>query len=222
LVKGALPEQWSEAKPWAAPEVALPDTAATRPAPAASPVTAGSIADLQAEAYREAYEEGLRQGIAAGQEKLSGEVHKLDGMLHDLARPFAELDRQVEHELLALAVALARQIVRRELKADPTQIIGVIRDALAALPVAARDVRVRMHPEDAAVVRQHLAPTESERAWQIVEDPVMARGGCEVVSATSRVDARIETRLAALLSELLGSERAANSPRASDPQRGQP
>ncbi|MGH8314622.1 MAG: FliH/SctL family protein, partial [Steroidobacterales bacterium] len=63
--------------------------------------------------------------------------------------------------------------------------------------------------------RQHLAPTESERAWQIVEDPVMARGGCEVVSATSRVDARIETRLAAILSELLGSERAAG-PRAGE------
>ena len=50
-------------------------------------------------------------------------------------------------------MALARQIVRRELKTDPTQIIGIIREAIAALPVAARDVRVHLHPEDAAVVR---------------------------------------------------------------------
>jgi flagellar assembly protein FliH len=179
----------------------------------ATPPTAGGIADLQAEAYAEAYDDGLRKGIAAGEEKLRLEVQKLDGMLHDLARPFAELDRQVEQELLLLAVALARQIVRRELKTDPTQIIGIIRDAIAALPVAARDVRVRLHPEEAAVVRQHLAPTESERAWQIVEDPVMARGGCEVVTATSRIDARVETRLGAMLSELLGSERAADGAR---------
>lgn len=208
MAKGSSPE-WSDAKPWAVPEVALADAAATRRAQA--PVTAGSIADLQAEAYREAYDEGLRKGMAAAEEQLRGEVLKLDGLLHDLAKPFSDLDRQVEHEILALAVALARQIVRRELKTDPSQIIGVIRDALAALPVAAREVRVRMHPEDAAVVRQHLAPTESERAWQIVEDPVMARGGCEVVSATSRIDARIETRLAAILSELLGSERAGDA-----------
>jgi len=216
LAKGFSPEQLSNAKPWAAPEVALPGGAATK----RSPATAGNIADLQAEAYREAYEEGLGKGIAAGAEQLRAEVHKLDGMLHDLARPFDDLDRQVEHELLALAAALARQIVRRELKTDPSQVIGVIRDAIAALPVAARDVRVRMHPEDAAVVRQHLAPTESERAWQIIEDPVMARGGCEVVTATSRIDARIETRLAAMLSELLGSERAPGSARASDDNRG--
>jgi flagellar assembly protein FliH len=214
LVKGFSTEQLSSAKPWSAPDMALPDTAATQRSPVNAPVTAGSIADLQAEAFREGYDEGMRKGIAAGEEQLRAEIHKLDGMLHDLARPFVELDRQVEQELLTLAVALARQIVRRELKSDPSQVIGVIRDAIAALPVATRDVRVRMHPEDAAVVRQHLAPTESERAWQIVEDPVMARGGCEVVSATSRVDARTETRLVAMLAELLGSERAADSPRA--------
>ncbi len=104
-------------------------------------------------------------------------------------------------------MALARQIVRRELKSDPTQIIGIIREAIAALPVAARDVRVHLHPEDAAVVRQNLAPTESERAWSIVEDPVMARGGCQITTPTSRIDARLETRLGAILSELLGTER---------------
>jgi flagellar assembly protein FliH len=104
-------------------------------------------------------------------------------------------------------MSLARQIVRRELKTDPTQIIGIVREAISSLPVAARDVRVHLHPEDAAVVRQNLAPTESERAWQLVEDPVMARGGCQITTTASRVDARLETRLGAILSELMGTER---------------
>jgi len=68
-------------------------------------------------------------------------------------------------------------------------------------------VRVHLHPEAAAVVRQHLAPTENGRAWVIVEDPVMARGGCQVSTSTSRIDMRLETRLGAMLSELLGTER---------------
>jgi flagellar assembly protein FliH len=123
------------------------------------------------------------------------------------------LDAEVERELLTLAMALARQIVRRELKTDPTQIIAIIREAIAALPVAARDVRVHLHPEDAAVVRDNLAPTESERAWTMIEDPVMARGGCQVTTSNSRIDARLETRLAAILSELLGTERIADSTR---------
>jgi flagellar assembly protein FliH len=41
----------------------------------------------------------------------------------------------------------------------------------------------------------------------VVEDPVMMRGGCQVLTPTSRVDARLETRLGKVLSELLGGQR---------------
>jgi flagellar assembly protein FliH len=175
--------------------------------------TVGGLADLQAEAHKEAFEQGLAEGREAGRAEVHAQVERLAGMFYDLAKPFEQLDAEVERELLSLAMALARQIVRRELKADPTQIIGIIREAIAALPVAAREVRVHLHPEDAAVVKQHLAPTENERAWQIIEDPVMARGGCRISTATSRIDARLETRLGSILSELLGGERDTSAPR---------
>jgi flagellar assembly protein FliH len=175
--------------------------------------TVGGLADLQAEAHKEAFEQGLEEGRSAGRAEVKAQVDRLAGMFYDLAKPFDALDAEVERELLTLAMALARQIVRRELKTDPTQIIGIIREAIAALPVATRDVRVHLHPEDAAVVKQHLAPTENERAWTIVEDPVMARGGCQVTTNTSRIDARLETRLGSILSELMGTERHATTPR---------
>ena len=185
---------------WSAPDMGSA-------APPQKMATVGGLADLQAEAHKEAFEQGLAEGREAGRAEVHAQVERLAGMFYDLAKPFEVLDAEVERELLTLAMALARQIVRRELKTDPTQIIGIIREAIAALPVAARDVRVHLHPEDATVVRQHLAPTESERAWAIVEDPVMARGGCQITTATSRIDARLETRLGAILSDLLGTER---------------
>lgn len=196
----------AQATVWAAPQM-------TAPAPGQQPPTVSGLVDLQAEAYKEAFAQGLAEGREAGRADVCTQVEKLSSMLHDLAKPFEELDVEVERELLTLAMALARQIVRRELKTDPTQIIGIIRDAIAALPVAAREVRVHLHPEDAAVVRQHLAPTESERAWSIVEDPVMARGGCRITSTNSRIDARLESRLSAILSELMGTERQTSLPR---------
>jgi flagellar assembly protein FliH len=177
--------------------------------------TVGGLVDLQAEAHKEAFQQGLEEGRQAGRAEIRAQVERLAGMFHDLAKPFEVLDTEVERELLTLAMALARQIVRRELKTDPTQIIGIIREAIAALPVAARDVRVHLHPEDASVVRNNLAPTENERAWNIIEDPVMARGGCQITTSTSRVDARLETRLGGILSELLGTERDTESARSS-------
>jgi flagellar assembly protein FliH len=195
-----------DAAVWAAPDMGAPATGQRLP-------TVSGLADLQAEAHKEAFQQGLAEGREAGRGEVRAQVEKLAGMFYDLARPFEILDAEVELELLTLAMALARQIVRRELKTDPTQIIGIIRDAIAALPVAAREVRVHLHPEDAAVVRQNLAPTESERAWTIIEDPVMARGGCQITTANSRIDARLETRLAAILSELMGNERHTTLPR---------
>jgi flagellar assembly protein FliH len=199
-------EASAEAAVWSAPDMN---------SPAANPVmpTVRGLADLQEEAYKEAFNQGIAEGREAGRAEVRVQVERLSNMFYDLAKPFEVLDVEVERELLALAMALARQIVRRELKTDPTQIIGIIRDAIAALPVAARDVRVHLHPEDALIVRQNLAPTESERAWAIIEDPVMARGGCQITTATSRIDARLETRLTVILSELMGNERHATLPR---------
>jgi flagellar assembly protein FliH len=196
LTSGAVAQLWT------APDM-------SGPLPAKTMATVGGLVDLQAEAHKEAFEQGLAEGREAGRAEVRAQVERLSGMFYDLAKPFEVLDAEVERELLTLAMALARQIVRRELKADPTQIIGIIREAIAALPVAAREVRVHLHPEDAAVVREHLAPTENERAWAMVEDPVMARGGCQITSATSRIDARLESRVGAILSELLGTERHA-------------
>ncbi len=210
---------------WSAPDMSQAPADMGKPLlgrPGGSPTaprmpTVSGLADLQAEAYKEAFEQGLAEGREEGRATVRAQVERLEGMFYDLTKPFEELDSDVERELLTLAMALARQIVRRELKADPTHIIGIIREAIAALPVAVREVRVHLHPEDAAVVRQNLAPTESERAWQIVEDPVMARGGCQITTATSRVDARLEARLGAILSELMGTERQPPTSRGGSP-----
>ena len=204
------------AQPWGPPAIEL-EPGRDRGRAGGGVVTAGVLEDLQQEAYQEAYAQGIRDGYAAGQEQVRQQVERLELLFTDLARPFESLDEDVQRELVALAVALARQLLRRELKQDPTQIIGIVREAIGQLPVASRDVRVQLHPEDAAIIRSHLAPAEHERAWTLVEDPMMMRGGCQVVTSTSRVDARLESRLGALLSEIMGGEREADA-RGADPR----
>jgi len=107
-----------------------------------------------------------------------------------------------------LGLAIVRQLVRREVKTDPGQIVGVVREALGILPVASRNVRVVLNPDDAALVREVYALSEGELSWKIVEDPVVARGGCRVLTETSQVDATLESRLAALIAPLLAAGRS--------------
>jgi flagellar assembly protein FliH len=154
------------------------------------------------------------EGYAAGKAQFDAQVAqlqerigRLDAMLQLQARPLAELDAVVEKQLTTLALTVARHLVRRELRIDPTQVVAIIRGTVALLPAAARDVRVHLHPEDAALVRERLVEPQAERAWTIVEDPIMARGGCRVTTDTAQIDARVESRLGAAISAVLGSER---------------
>jgi flagellar assembly protein FliH len=190
------------AERWALPSVDGPIIGARRP---------GDERVQKAEQAR-GYDAGVAAARTEMQSKtaeLDSHVRHLDAVCAALARPLEELDAAVQEQLTLLALAIGKQLARRELKADPTQIVAIIREAVGRLPVAARDIRVHLHPQDATVVRERLAAPTAERAWAIVEDPTLARGGCLVRTDTSQVDARLDSRVNAIVSALLGEERTA-------------
>ncbi len=170
-------------------------------------LTAGRLEALQKEAHDEAFQRGYDEGLAAGREELERRAARLDELLEALARPFGELDETLEKQIVKLAMSVVKQLFRRELREDPGHVVGVVREALQMLPAASRDVSVTLHPQDAALVREALSPTEGARAWSISEDPLMARGGCKVTTRDSEVDARAESRLDALIASIVGDER---------------
>jgi flagellar assembly protein FliH len=160
-------------------------------------------------------ERGYEAGVAAGRAELqkqsaalAASVARLEEILNRLCRPLAELEGEVEQQLILLALAVGKQLARRELKTDPGQITALIREAVGRLPAAAREVRVHLHPEDAAAIAERLATAGQERAWSVVEDPTLSRGGCLVRSENSQIDARLESRVNAMVSSMLGEERA--------------
>ncbi|HHO67452.1 MAG TPA: flagellar assembly protein FliH [Gammaproteobacteria bacterium] len=171
------------------------------------PLTARQLEAIQDQARREGFEQGLAEGRAAGQDEFSSRVALLEQLLGAFANPFEELDEGVEQQLAQLAMLVARQLVRRELKTDPGQVIAVVRAALAELPLASRDIRLALHPDDIGLVREALSMGEDEQRIHIVEDPVQSRGGCRIETDTSQIDASVESRLNAIIAQVLGGER---------------
>jgi flagellar assembly protein FliH len=150
--------------------------------------------------------------VAAAQAEMATRIVALDRILALLAEPLSEVDDTIEQELVALAMAAAKLIVRRELKTDPAQVLAAVREAMGALPAASRNVRLHLQPEDAALVREKLKVSEDEQTWRIVEDPVIARGGCKVITDTSLIDASVEARLLSIMASMLGGERSKDKP----------
>ncbi len=207
------PRATGTAERWALPAVDGPIVGMRRDSASRArdaEATRANDAAHQAELKR-GYEAGLSTGRAelqAQNEALATRIARLDAILNRMVQPLAALDEEVEQQLVLLALAVGKQLARRELKADPGQITALIREAVGRLPAAARDVRVHLHPEDAAAIAERLATTGPERAWTVVEDPTLSRGGCLVRSENSQIDARVESRVNAIVSGMLGEERA--------------
>jgi flagellar assembly protein FliH len=200
---------------WSMPEVGGPIVGRSREEKKAAPNTVDLLRQALQESEARGYQAGLAKAQAESQASLDGlaaRVRQLDSILGLLGQPLAQLDAAVEKELLHLALAVGKQLARRELRIDPTQVIGIIRESLSQLPVSARDVRIHLHPEDAATVRERLTEPANERAWTVVEDPTLTRGGCIVRTETSQIDVRLESRVSAVIANALGEERAPERP----------
>ena len=193
---------------WELPEINGPVLARNR--------CVADLSGLEREAWEKGYAEGREAATAAVHKEqqattleLDRRVQNLAAILDFMAKPIAALDEEVQRHLVTLAGAIARQIVRRELKAHPDEIVAVIRETVALLPLTARDVRVHLNPEDARLVRSRLAEASAERAWSIAEDPIISRGGCRVSSENSTIDAQLEQRIGAAIAAALGDGRTA-------------
>ncbi|MGR9100917.1 MAG: flagellar assembly protein FliH [Gammaproteobacteria bacterium] len=194
-------------------------------------LTVGEIESIQKRAYTEAYEQGRREGYEKGYEEgreegfrqgfedgsrrgydenlhlLRKQAAEMVGLMESFSEPFADLDERVVRELASLSMGVAAQLVRRELRTDPGQIVAVVREAVSILPASSQRVSLHLHPDDAELVRKSMSPDHQTLPWRVIEDPLLTRGGCRLDADSSHIDASIERRLAAIFTNVMGGER---------------
>lgn len=198
----AAPMDWSRA-----PGTAIPATPAARRLPDAvvgADDEAGGRQRLQqaeAEAKRRAdaeYQRGFAEGESSGAKKAAA---KLEPVMERLARSISDLAgyrdrfrRESEQDLVMVSIAIARRILRRELVIDPEAILGLVKVAMDK--VSLREThRIRVHPEDVAVVRTHLQRIQAPQAIEVEGDAGLERGGVIFETARGSLDASMETQL---------------------------
>ncbi|HEX5580238.1 MAG TPA: FliH/SctL family protein [Gemmatimonadaceae bacterium] len=170
-------------------------------------------AEIEAERERirrEAYAAGHADGEAAGRAseaaRLATVVQAAEEALERVREGEARWQGNIEENLCALAVAVARQIVGRELHADAAAVTDLVRRALAEIPVD-QPVAVRLNPADLALLAAAhpttgagaVAPNREAR-W--VADPTVLAGGCVVEGRERIIDGRVDTALERLYRRL--------------------
>jgi flagellar assembly protein FliH len=166
-----------------------------------------AFAQGKKDGYSQGFNEGSKQGYDENVQALQKKAMEFVSLLESLSQPFKVLDAEVEKELVKLAIGIATQIIRREIKLDPGQVIAAVREAINVLPLSSQKISLYLHPEDAELVRSALSLDDISTAWRIIEAPLITRGGCKVDTEISHIDATVENRLAAVITTIFGGER---------------
>src|ERR1700761_8121845 len=174
---------------WAPPHMGEQPPAPPEEEEAPPRPTVFELEELERQAREEGFVTGLAEGRAKAAEELREHRARLEALFESVARPLQMLDEATEQELA------------HDLRVSPALVVQAVREAAVALPSAERDLRVRLHPDDVTLMRELDAV---ETHWQLLPDPALDRGDCLLENGRSRLDARVETRLAAVIDAVLG------------------
>ena len=168
-------------------------------------------AETQAEALREAaWQEGFHAGGLEARAAVEAELRaqwaarqdalrcELDTVASDIAEARAKLWQSQESEMVALALAIAKQVIKTEVS-QPAVVHAVLANALRRI-TDKDNVRVRVSVSDAPRVKEAredlMEIVDGLRFIEIVEDRRVGDGGCVIETNAGTIDAKIETQIA--------------------------
>jgi len=162
---------------------------------------------------KQAFEAGLRAGEAAATERLEGEVRatvaQMAATIAQLASLRAETIHRAEADTVRLAIEIARRVLHRELTVDTSALGALIKAALEKLQTQ-EVYRVRVHPDQATIVRHCLDEIGRSAAVEVLHDPAQPRGGAVFEIARGALDASVDTQLREIESGLIDHMEARN------------
>ncbi len=156
---------------------------------------------------QQAHQQGYAAGYREGSDRAAAEAMRLQEIMEALAQDLQRFDQGVADELLALALAISKQVVRQVVKFKPDMVLAVVNEVLGKLPLSHQRARLILHPQDAALVRNSLGERLAQSNWEIIESAEMARGGCRVEAPECEINATIERRWQRVV-EAIGSDDA--------------
>lgn len=160
--------------------------------------TAEEVERLHQQAWQEGYQLGLEEGRKAGFEtgKRASEEHvqHLHALAEALEAGRLRQDEAIAREVLALAVTVAQQVVRRAIRVNPELILDAIKEALLSLPSLSGHHKIVVHPDHVGIVQDWLAQEHGHLSWKVSPDGQMEPGSFRFESTYSELDGSLRAR----------------------------
>jgi len=187
--------KFAEQISWPDPSLAATDGADVAAAKEKNSSCAADLAQIEKTAYENGFLQGEKAGKETAEQKAEAVMRKYGDSIQELSRFRSSLYAQVEHEVVKLAVEVAKKIVHREIQADPDIIQTLVRVALTQVAEKSA-VTVHLNPVDYNyLLEQRAQLVQSEgRDISLVSDKSVERGGCLIKTECGDIDARLEEK----------------------------
>ena len=147
---------------------------------------------------REAQAAGQRDGEATGRARAAAElqpaIDRMARAIEEIGGLRARLRAEAEADLVTLALAIARRVLRRELAIDPDALHGLVLGALEKLH-GQEICKVKVHPSHAALVRESLRQNSASAHVEVIADPSREVGAIIFETMRGNLDASVESQL---------------------------
>ncbi|MEP6733520.1 MAG: FliH/SctL family protein [bacterium] len=190
---------------WMLPELRGIAGVIANPAPLEGLTHAETLALVEAErqeqtnnAYDAGYLAGQLASATAAETHMRGMIEALRAAASQVVAMEATALGDLQDNLAALSVSIARQIIGREVSAAPELVVELVRLALTEFPID-QTLRVRINPADLAALTAaagdaaiRISP-DREITW--LADPRVLSGGCLVEGRVRIIDGRVDLAL---------------------------
>jgi flagellar assembly protein FliH len=153
-----------------------------------------SAAEREQNGYEAGRQQGYQDVMRSAQQARAADLQRLEAVLAQLQHRIDELGSGIADTLLDLALDVAAQVLRREVRTGRDVILPVVREALSFVIDTCAQPTVRLAPVDFELVRESLAADANLAGCRLVADPGVQPGGCLIETPHGELDATLATR----------------------------
>src|SRR6266480_2562713 len=164
--------------------------------------------------WKEGWKKGHEEGTVAGREKALADhkaelisiITALKAAAEEANRKRVELESAALQDVLNLAVAIAERVTKRQGIFDPAVAVNNVLEALK-LASHSSDVRIAVHPSDKKALKEVMPKLKVQ--WpalehvELVEDSMLAPGGCRIYTAQGEVDGELGGQTNRIVADLV-------------------
>jgi len=164
--------------------------------------------------WKEGWNKGHEEGSKAGKEQALAEnkaefiatLAALKAAAEQMNGSRIELESAALKDVLDLAVAIAERVTKRQGILDPAVAVNNVEEALKLVSHSS-DVRIAIHPKNKTTLKEVLPRLKTQ--WpalehvDLVEDAMLAPGGCRIYTAQGEVDGDLDGQINRVVADLV-------------------